>query len=170
MRETQVSTNLAERAITITRRFDAPRELIWQAWTLPEQFACWAGCDGCSVPRSTIEMDVRPGGRFRWVMVDDATGERTPSTGTYLDVVEPERLSYRWDDARVPEDSLVTITLQELPGNRTELTLRQVGWTYGVLEWGLHATRAGMAEEIDKLAAHLENQPHVHARSAVRHA
>lgn len=61
-----------------------------------------------------------------------------------------------WEDGRLPEESIVTITLSEADRGRTELILRQVGWTYGALEWGLHATRAGLAEEIDKLSRHLE--------------
>ncbi len=156
MAKTHVESNLTERAITLTRVFDAPRELVWQAWTCPDQFARWAGCDGFSVPLSTIDMDVRPGGRFRWTMIHDESGEETPATGVYIEVVEPSRLVYRWEDSRVPEESIVTITLIELE-HGTELTLRQVGWTYGSLEWGLHATRAGMAQEIDKLARYLES-------------
>ncbi|MBO0884260.1 MAG: SRPBCC domain-containing protein [Mycobacterium sp.] len=156
MVETQVETNLAEHAISLTRVFDAPRELVWQAWTRPDQFAAWAGCDGFSVPLSTIDMDVRPGGRFRWTMIHDESGEQTPAAGIYVEVVEPTRLVYRWEDGRLAEESIVTITLTELERDRTELTLRQVGWTYGALEWGLHATRTGMAQELDKLARHLK--------------
>lgn len=159
MAETHITSSIAERSITLTRVFAAPRELVWRAWTEPAQFACWAGCDGRSVPLSTVEMDVRPGGQFRWIMVNDSTGEKTPSAGTYLEVVAPERLVYRWNDPRLAEESVVTITLAELAADTTELTLRQVGWTYGALEWGLHATRQGMTEEIDKLARHLGQTP-----------
>jgi uncharacterized protein YndB with AHSA1/START domain len=128
---------------------------MWQAWTEPEHFARWAGCDGHSVPLASITMDVRPGGTLRYVMVNDSTGAETPGFAVYREVVEPERLVFVWQDSRLPEESVVTIVFTDL-GDTTEMTLHQVGFTYGDLEWGLHASRAGMAEEIDKLARYVQ--------------
>src|SRR5438093_9715892 len=83
------------REFTITRVFDAPRELVWKAWTDPEQVARWFGPRGISTPRSTITMDVRPGGTFALTMIGDDDGKEYPSGGTFLEVVEPERLVWR---------------------------------------------------------------------------
>jgi uncharacterized protein YndB with AHSA1/START domain len=158
MPDTQVVSNVFDRTLTIVRVFDAPRELVWKAWTDPERFACWAGCDGWSFPRSRIQMDVRPGGTFRGVMVNDTTGEEIVSEGVYREVVQPERLAWVWTFSDpLPEESVVTLTLTDL-GGKTELQLRQVGWTWGDLEAGLRDTRAGMGEEIDKLAKYLTEQ------------
>jgi uncharacterized protein YndB with AHSA1/START domain len=155
MPETEVVSDVFERSLTIVRVFDAPRELVWKAWTDPEQFACWAGCDGRSVPLSTIKMDLRPGGAFSWVMVDDITGVEMPAEGVYREVVEPERLVSVWTFSDpLPEESVVTLTFTDLAG-KTEMRMKQVGWTWGDLEAGLHDTRAGMGEEIDKLAKYL---------------
>ena len=55
----------AVREITITRVFDAPRELVWRAWTEPEQLASWYCVGGWTLPVETITMDVRPGGALR---------------------------------------------------------------------------------------------------------
>ena len=63
-----------DQEFTITRVFDAPRELVWKAWTDPEQVARWYGPRGFSTPRSTITMDVRRGGTFALTMVDDNDG------------------------------------------------------------------------------------------------
>ncbi len=69
--------------IEITRIFDAPRELVYRAFTDPGQLAQWFGPDGCSVPRDSIEIDARPGGQLRFVM----TG---PDVRSLVDVVFTE--------------------------------------------------------------------------------
>jgi uncharacterized protein YndB with AHSA1/START domain len=150
--EAKVVSSLPDRTITIDRIFDAPRELVFQAWTQPEHFSRWAGCDGTTVPLSTVTMDVRPGGRFAGVMISAADGDRKPFAGVYREVVEPERLVFSWED---PEESVVTITLTDLGDGRTRLHLRQVGFPSGVYEYGLRDTRLGMGEEIDRLAAYV---------------
>jgi len=114
------------REFTITRVFDAPRELVWKAWTDPEQVARWFGPRGISTPRSTITMDVRPGGTFALTMIGDDDGKEYPSGGTFLEVVEPERLVWRDRD----RDLVVTITFADL-GDRTEMTCHVVGKTGG---------------------------------------
>src|SRR2546423_4784375 len=83
------------REFTITRVFDAPRDLVWKAWTDPEHVARWFGPRGFSTPLSTVTMDVRPGGTFEFTMVSDDDGNEIPSGGTFLEVVEPERLVWR---------------------------------------------------------------------------
>lgn len=111
---------------TIVRVFDAPREAVWRAWTEPEQFAQWFGPRGVSTPLDRLHMDLRPGGTASLVMVDDASGEEFPNTGTYLEVVPPERLV--WRDEAADEGvgaGTVTVTLRDL-GGKTELTLHAV--------------------------------------------
>jgi len=111
---------------TIVRVFDSPRETVWRAWTEPEQLAQWFGPRGVSTPRDKIRMDLRPGGLASLVMVDDASGEEYLNTGTYLEVVPPERLV--WKDDGFPDGTgpgTVTVTLRDL-GGKTELTLHLV--------------------------------------------
>lgn len=115
-----------DREFTITRVYDAPRELVWKAWTDPEHVARWFGPRGITTPRSTITMDVRPGGTFELTMVSDDDGTEYPSGGTFLEVVEPERLV--WRDRNI--DMTVTITFADL-GDRTEMTCHVVGETGG---------------------------------------
>ena len=112
--------------LTIVRVFDAPREAVWQAWTDPEPLAQWFGPRGISTPRDKIRMDLRPGVVASLVMVDDASGEEYPNSGTYLEVAPPERLV--WKDDGYPDGTgagTVTITLRDL-GGKTELTLHAV--------------------------------------------
>ena len=79
------------RELTITRLFDAPRELVFDAWTKPEHLAQWFGPRGFSI--SHCELDARPGGKLRIVMraPDDSD---CPMIGVFSEVVRPTRLVY----------------------------------------------------------------------------
>ncbi len=80
--------------LVIERVFDAPRELVWKAFTDPDQFSAWFGPVGYSVPRDTVAFDLRPGGHQRFTMVPDdpAYPAAGPSSGTVDEVVENELL------------------------------------------------------------------------------
>ena len=71
-------------AIVITRTFDAPPELVWAAWTTPEQFAVWFGGDQVEVPLDSVSMDVRPGGTWsaRMLLPDGGQSTGPASTST----------------------------------------------------------------------------------------
>jgi uncharacterized protein YndB with AHSA1/START domain len=62
-------TTTQDRQLLITRVFDAPRELVWQAITDPAHVAEWFGPEGFETPRESVEIDLRVGGRFHLVMV-----------------------------------------------------------------------------------------------------
>jgi uncharacterized protein YndB with AHSA1/START domain len=129
------------REFTITRVFDAPRELVWKAWTDPEHVARWFGPRGFTTPLSTISMDVRPGGTFEFTMISDDDGTEHPSGGTFLEVEEPERLAWRDRDI----DLLVTVTFADV-GGRTEMTCHVAGETGGAPAYD------GWSTMFDKLA------------------
>ncbi len=76
----------------MTRVLDAPRELVWRAWTEPEQLARWWGPPGLTPRLEAITMDVRPGGTFRLSLVNDENGSELHQTAVYREVVAPERL------------------------------------------------------------------------------
>jgi uncharacterized protein YndB with AHSA1/START domain len=115
-----------DREFTINRVYDAPRELVWRAWTDPEHMAAWFGPRGITTPRSTITVDLRPGGAFEFTMVSDDDGTEYPSGGTFVEVQAPERLVWRDRDI----DLLVTVTFADL-GDRTEMTCHVDGETGG---------------------------------------
>jgi uncharacterized protein YndB with AHSA1/START domain len=134
------------REITITRVFAAPRELVWKAWTDPDELAVWWGKRGWTAVRSTIEMDVRPGGAFSLLSIADDDGREMRSAGVYREVVEPERLVL--DD---PDGALATVTFTDLGDGRTEMTF--------LTEATHPAAEGGLASAFDRLSEQLERNP-----------
>jgi uncharacterized protein YndB with AHSA1/START domain len=114
--------------ITITRVFDAPRALVYKAWTTPEHFAAWYGGADAEVPLDRISLDVRPGGAWSLVMLVPDHGEM-PFHGVYREVVAPERLVFTVKDASSPDDiegEIVTVTFADR-GESTEMVFHQGG-------------------------------------------
>jgi uncharacterized protein YndB with AHSA1/START domain len=81
-----------EPTIVITRVFDAPRELVFDAWTDPEQIKRWFGPAAFS--NGEVEVDLRVGGRFKIVMISP-DGTEGPMGGEYIEIIPPERIVYR---------------------------------------------------------------------------
>jgi uncharacterized protein YndB with AHSA1/START domain len=107
----------ADREIVTSRAFDAPRNLVFEAWTRPEHVARWWGPNGFSI--TTHEMAVRPGGVWRFVM-HGPDGTDYDNEISYLEVLPPERLVY--DHGPVPRFH-VTVTFSEA-GGRTTVEMR----------------------------------------------
>jgi uncharacterized protein YndB with AHSA1/START domain len=83
--------------LVLERVVDVPRELVWQAWTMPEHLKKWF----TPAPWTTVdcEIDLRPGGLFRTVM-RSPEGEEFPNVGCYIEIVKNEKLV--WTDALLP--------------------------------------------------------------------
>ncbi len=113
---------------TLTRTVDAPRATVWLLWTDPEELAYWLHPGGVSTPRDSISVDLRVGGRYRYAMVDDQSGEQHPMGGVYLEVSEPDRLVFTWGDPDGPVDgaSVITVTPTER-GSKTDVRLHGRG-------------------------------------------
>jgi uncharacterized protein YndB with AHSA1/START domain len=112
--------------ILITREFDAPRHLVYRAWTTPELVECWWHANRGRV--TLVEIDLRVGGRWRQVMVAD-DGMEVGFHGEYREVVENERIVSTETYEGLPEGvseadgtTLNTATFDDLDG-RTKLTL-----------------------------------------------
>jgi uncharacterized protein YndB with AHSA1/START domain len=113
--------------ISITRVFDAPRELVWKEWTEPERFADWFGGTESEVPLSSVSMDVRPGGSWRLTMFADPGRREMRWKGEYREVVEPERLVFTVSDQPDEAYELVSVVLIDLGDGRTEMRFEQRG-------------------------------------------
>lgn len=115
-----------DRQILITRGFDAPRHLVWRAWTTPELVAHWWHAKRGEV--TVVEIDLRVGGHWRQVMVTD-NGTEVGFHGQYLEIVPDERLVstevYEGLPNGVSEEdgaTVNTVTFAEADG-RTTMTL-----------------------------------------------
>jgi uncharacterized protein YndB with AHSA1/START domain len=141
------------REITITRTFDAPRELVWKAWTDPEHLARWWGPPGRTTPVDSITLEARPGGTFRVSSISEEHGDDMVTLGTYREVVEPERLVLEeaaedsWHDGAVSE-----MTLIELADGRTEMRFRA---TIHTSEEMIGIAEVGITSAFDRLAGQL---------------
>lgn len=111
-----------DREIIMTRSFNAPRKLVFDAFTKPELVKRWLlGPPGWSMP--VCEIDLRVGGKYRWVWRRDSDGTEMGMGGVYREIVAPERIvsTEKFDDAWYPGEAVGTILLTE-QGGRTTLT------------------------------------------------
>jgi uncharacterized protein YndB with AHSA1/START domain len=134
--------------LTITRVFDAPRELVFRCMVEPEHLTHFWGPIGVSTPIENITVDARPGGVFDTTMVNDADGTRFTSHGVFVEVDEPERLVWREPDIGM----VTTSTFTELDDGRTEVRIHQTN----VPEmFRTPEARAGFESSLDRFAAYL---------------
>jgi uncharacterized protein YndB with AHSA1/START domain len=139
-------------ALTITRVLDAPRSLVWQAWTDPAHVARWWGPHGCTV--SLDEADRRPGGRFRREM-QGAGGALVIVTGTFEEIVPEQRVvtvGVLERPGSPPVTTRMTVTFEDR-GGKTELTIVQTSAAFD--ERYVANAHVGWAEAFEKLEAHL---------------
>lgn len=142
------ATAVSDREFVITRVFDAPRDLVFRAWTDPEIMKQWAAPRGYSIAHQSGE--VRPGGAWRCCMrspdgVDSWLG------GSYREIVPPERLvfTHAWEEEGKPrQETLVTVTFED-QGGKTLLTLHQEAFKSRASRDG---HEAGWSECLDLLA------------------
>lgn len=154
----------ADRTLTATRVFDAPRELVFKAWTDPKQFARWFPPDGFS---ADCELDVRPGGVIRVDMKGedpalgpDFAGKVFPGKGVYKEVVPNERLSFTFDapGEHGPMTLLMTVRFEAL-GRKTKLTIHQTADTVAIYNDLVKIGAAeGLRQSLDKLTVLLERK------------
>lgn len=117
---------MTDAQLTITRVFDAPRELVFKAWTEPAQFAQWFGSEAALVPLDTVAMDVRPGGAWKATMLVGPEQRAIYWKGVYLEVSPPERLVMTLSDQPGDEAEVISVTLTERDG-QTEMVFTQSG-------------------------------------------
>ena len=140
--------------IAISRVFDAPREAVWGEWTTPEAFADWYGGIAAEIPLGSVEMDVRPGGRWKATMFAGPERREIRWEGTYLEVDEPDRLAYTVTDRPGGEaHEVVTVVLVELGDGRTEMRMTQTGG--GLSPEGYGAAKRGWGGFFDRMGARL---------------
>lgn len=138
-------------SLTLVRRIKAPPAKVYAAWTRPELLVQWWGPHHTRT--ESAEADVRVGGRFRTVIVEN-TGERHEVSGVYTDVEPERRLSFSWAWVSTPErESRVTVTFRPVPEG-TEVTL--VHDRFADADTATRHRR-GWTESFERLAAGFED-------------
>jgi uncharacterized protein YndB with AHSA1/START domain len=150
-------TTRGDREIVITRAFDAPRKLVFDAFTQPELVRQWLlGPDGWSMP--VCEIDLKVGGKYRYVWRRDKDGTEMGMGGVYREIVAPERVvaTEKFDQSWYPGEALGTFVLIEQAG-KTTLTQTVLYESReardGVLKSGMEM---GVVASYDRLAKLLE--------------
>ena len=105
------------------RIHDAPRELLFDCMTQPGHLTHFWGPAGTTTPIDGITVDLRPGGVFETVMVNDADGSRYTLRAVYVEVRRPDRLV--WTEPETEGGIITTITFTELGDGRTEVVTHQ---------------------------------------------
>ena len=136
-------------SFSITRTFDAPRDLVFDAWTRPEHFSVWFGTDAVSVPLESLSMDVREGGTWSAIMVLP-DGSTKDWAGEYVEIDRPQRLVLTMtDEPQNPARGTITVVLAETDGG-TELTMTQAG--EGMTQEQSEGARVGWGAFLDVMA------------------
>lgn len=141
------------RGFSLVREFDATPAELFRAWTDPDEAAAWWHPVGLTTPRDTVDIDLRVGGRYRYTMIVDATGDRFPTGGTYLEIVPDQKLVFTWghpddDPATAP---VITVTF-EPRGEATRMVFELRG-LHGVA--GDDSFYDGWVSALDEFARHV---------------
>src|SRR3954452_10680844 len=138
----------SDRELVVTRLFDAPRHLVFKAWSQAELFQRWW------MPRSvtgvsllSCEMDVRTGGKYR-LEFGAAGADSMDFYGKYLEVVPDERIVWTNDEGE--EGAVTTVTFEDQAG-KTLLTFHEAYPSAEALEEALQGSAAGLPEQLEQL-------------------
>lgn len=139
----------SEREIVVTRSFDAPARLVFQAWTTPELFRRWWIPKSMPLALLSYEADIRTGGSYR--LVFDVDGSKTMAFfGKYLEVTPHTRIVWTNDESG-EDGALTTVTLEER-GGRTQMVLHELYRSRAVRDAALASgAYDGMGETFDQL-------------------
>lgn len=146
-------TTPSDRELVLTREFDAPARLVFEAWTTPAHVLRWWACPTLEMP--VCEIDLRVGGTYRFV-TRSSDGQEYPICGEYREIVAPERLVYTQFFDREPYAShktIITVTFVEQHG-KTLLTSASLYPSAAARDGHLATGMAsGLSEAMDRIAS-----------------
>ncbi|MBK5306908.1 MAG: SRPBCC domain-containing protein [Frankiaceae bacterium] len=136
--------------VTIVRVFAAPRELVFACMTDPTHLTHFWGPVGVSTPIENITVDLRVGGVFETVMVNDESGETYPSKGVYTEITPPSVLAWEEPSGMANRSEFI-----DLGDGRTEVRIHQ---TNVPAMYRSPEAQAGMKSSLDRFATYLATQ------------
>ncbi len=137
----------SERELVVTRIFDAPARIVFEAWTKPELFMRWWAPKSAGVPLFSCEMDVRTGGGYRVAFGHDAATAMA-FFGKYLEVIPNTRLV--WTNEESSDAAVTTVTFEER-GGKTLLVLHELYPSKEALDEAVQGMEGGMPEQFGQL-------------------
>jgi uncharacterized protein YndB with AHSA1/START domain len=138
----------SERELVVTRIFDAPVRLVFDAWTKAELFKLWWAPKSVGVPLLSCEMDVRAGGGYSVTFGREAS-QSMIFFGKYLEVSPPSRLV--WTNDEGGEGAVTTVTFEETEGDRTRLVLQELYPSKEALDESFVGMEDAMPEQFEQL-------------------
>ncbi len=155
--KTKITAEPGKQEIFITREFEAPRELVFKAFTDPDLYVQWLGPRGLTMTLETFEP--RSGGSYRYIQ-KDSDGNEYAFHGVNHEVLAPERIIGTFEFEGLPEKGHVvlgTMKFEALPGNRTKLTSQSVFQSVadrdGMVQSGMESGVNEGYERLDELLA-----------------
>lgn len=158
LRKNPSTKKSAERGFVLTRIFDAPRPLVFAAWTQPKHLKQWSAPHGFTIPVS--KGTLRPGGKWRACMVSPRTGKLWLS-GVYLKIIKDELLvfTHAWEneDGARDNETVVTVHFTEVDG-KTKVVMNQSGFDSAQSSAGHKGGWKECLEKLDALLGSLQSQ------------
>jgi uncharacterized protein YndB with AHSA1/START domain len=138
----------SERELVVTRTFNGPVRLVFDAWTKPELFKLWWAPKSSGVPLLSAELDVRAGGSYRISFGHDASKPMMTFFGTYTEVIPHARLV--WTNEESDDGPVTTVSFEEKAG-KTLLVLRELYPSKAALDRSIDGMEEGMPEQFEQL-------------------
>lgn len=137
-------TRQSERELVITRTFDGPVQLVFEAWTKPELLMRWWAPKSFGITFLSCEADVRTGGTYRFVFGHPASDKPMAFTGRYIEVMPPTRIV--WTNEESADGSVTTVSLTEKDG-KTHLVLSDLFPSKAALDAAIESGSQGAYPE-----------------------
>lgn len=153
-----------KKELLMTRTFDAPRDMVFEAWTTPDLVKQWWGPQGVFIP--VCEMDVRPGGKMRIVMeageaLGNFKGTQWPMDGEFVEIDKPSKIVFTANainEGKAVLEHQTTVTFEEKDG-KTEMTVHvQVTKVLPGSEFAIKGMEQGWNQQLDKLVKFIDQK------------
>ena len=150
----------SDRELVVTRTFNGPARIVFEAWTNPELFKRWWVPKSCGMTMLSCEMDVRTGGTYRLVFKHPSLEQPMAFFGRYIEVVPHSRFS--WTNEEGGEGGAVTTVTFEQRGAETVVVMRDLYASKKALDEAIASgSTSGFGEQFEQLDELLGTLPHV---------
>lgn len=140
----------SDRELVVTRTFDAPARIVFEAWSTPELFQRWWVPKSAGMSLVSCDMDIRTGGTYRLVFSHPAFDQPMAFFGTYREVTPNARIV--WTNEESDQGAVTTVTFEE-KGDKTLVTFHEIYPTTEALEEALAGSAEGLPEQFAQLDA-----------------